>query len=497
MRRAPGVVIRIALPICGALAAACAVGPDFHRPPAPKVQGYATAPPIATVATDTAGGEAQRFEVGNEVAGQWWRAFQSAQIDGLVTTALAANADLQAAQAALRAALETAAAQRGSYFPAVSANVSSNREQDAVGTLSPTLSSGASIFTLHTAQVDVAYTLDLFGANRRQVESLLAGAEAQRFQMEATYSTLVSNVIVAAITQASVRTQLVTTQDIVAGERESLGILRAQYRLGSISSSQVSAQEAALAQMEATVPPLQQQLALQHDLLAQLSGRFPSELPDFELDLSMLSLPQQLPVSLPAKLVEQRPDVRAAEATLHAATAQVGVAIANMLPDISLSADAGTTAVRLSQLMAPGTRFWSMGASLSQTLFAGGGLLHRKRAAVATMDQAAAQYRSTVLQAFRDVADALAALQADAAALEAVARAERAAAQSLVVVKVNLQLGSVTYLDLLDAQRSYNQAAVALTQARAARLSDTVALFQALGGGWWNRDEAPTAAAGG
>jgi len=428
MRRAPGVVIRIALPICGALSTACAVGPDFQRPPAPKLQGYATAPPIATVAADTAGGEAQRFEVGNEVAGHWWRAFQSAQIDGLVTTALAANADLQAAQAALRAALETAAAQRGSYFPALSASVSSNREQDAVGTLSPTLSSGASIFTLHTAQVDVAYTLDLFGTNRRQVESLLAGAEAQRFQMEATYSTLVSNVIVAAITQASVRTQLVTTQDIVAGERESLGILRAQYRLGSISSSQVSAQEAALAQMEATVPPLQQQLALQHDLLAQLSGRFPSELPDFELDLSMLSLPQQLPVSLPAKLVEQRPDVRAAEATLHAATAQVGVAIANMLPDISLSADAGTTAVRLSQLMAPGTRFWSMGASLSQTLFAGGSLLHRKRAAVATMDQAAAQYRSTVLQAFRDVADALAALQADAAALEAVARAERAAA---------------------------------------------------------------------
>jgi len=489
-------VVRIALIIYGALAAACAVGPDFHHPVAPKVQGYGTAPPIATVATDTAGGETQRFEVGNEVAGQWWRAFQSAQIDDLVSTALAGNADLQAAQASLRAALEIAAAQRGSYFPAVSATVSSSREQDAVGTLSPTLSSGASIFTLHTAQVDVAYTLDLFGANRRQVESLVAGAEAQRFQMEATYSTLVSNVIVAAITQASVRTQFVTTQDIVAGERESLEILRAQYRLGSISSSQVSAQEAALAQIEATVPALQQQLALQHDLLAQLSGRFPSELPDTELDLSMLSLPQQLPVSLPAKLVEQRPDVRAAEANLHAATAQVGVAVANMLPDISLSADAGTTAVRLGQLMAPGTRFWSLGASLSQTLFAGGSLLHRKRAAVANMDQAAAQYRSTVLQAFRDVADALAALQADAATLEAEARAERAAAQSLVVVKVNLQLGSVTYLDLLDAQRGYNQAVVALAQARAARLNDTVALFQALGGGWWNRDEPPTATAG-
>jgi NodT family efflux transporter outer membrane factor (OMF) lipoprotein len=491
-----GLVFRIALLIYGALAAACAVGPDFHRPEAPQLQGYDTAAPIATVASDTAGGEVQRFEVGTDVAGQWWRGFQSVQIDDLVRRALAGNPDLQAAQAALRAALETAAAQRGSYFPAVSASVSSSREQDAVGTLSPTLSSGTSIFTLHTAQLDVGYTLDLFGANRRQVESLVASAEAQRFQVEATYSTLVSNVIVAAITQASVHKQLVTTQDIVAGERESLEILRAQYRLGSISLSQVSAQEAALAQMEATVPALQQQLALQHDLLAQLSGRFPSELPAAELDLSNLSLPQQLPVSLPAKLVEQRPDVRAAEATLHAATAQVGVAVANMLPDISLSADAGTTAVRLGQLMGPGTRFWNLGASLSQTVFAGGSLLHRKRAAVANMDQAAAQYRSTVLKAFRDVADALAALQADAAALEAETRAEHAAGQSLAVVKVNLQLGSVTYLDLLDAERSYSQAVVALAQARAARLSDTVALFQALGGGWWNRDAAPISAAG-
>jgi NodT family efflux transporter outer membrane factor (OMF) lipoprotein len=308
--------------------------------------------------------------------------------------------------------------------------------------------------------------------------------------------TLVSNVVVAAITQASVHTQLIATKDIVAGDRESLEILRKQYHLGSISSAQVSAQEATLAQLEATVPALQQQLALQHDLLTQLSGRFPSESAVAELDLSMLRLPQELPLSLPAKLVEQRPDVRAAEAALHSATAQVGVAVANMLPDISLTANAGTAAVRLGQLMEPGTRFWSLGASLSQTLFAGGSLVHRKRAAVASMDQAAAQYRSTVLKAFREVADTLAALQADAATLEAQARAEAAAAQRLAIANHNLQLGSVSYLELLDAERSYNQAVVALTQARAARLSDTVALFQALGGGWWNRGPAGTPAGG-
>jgi NodT family efflux transporter outer membrane factor (OMF) lipoprotein len=485
--RRASVPLRLLPLFCGALASACAVGPDFHRPAAPQVHDYVAAAPSSTVAADTAGGEAQSFASGLDVPGQWWRAFQSPQIDDLVQSALAANPDVQSAQAALRAALETAAAQRGSYYPALSAGVSSSREQDATGTLAPTLSSGASIFTLHTAQLDVGYTLDIFGANRRQVESLLASAETQRFQAEATYLTLISNVIVAAITQASAQTQLLTTHDMVEGGHASLEILRQLYQQGSIASAQISAQETTLAQMEATLPALQQQLAQQRDLLARLSGRLPGEWSAPDLELSMLSLPQQLPLSLPARLVEQRPDVRAAEASLHAATAQVGVAIANMLPNISLTADAGTAAVRLSQLLGPGTRFWSVGASLSQTVFAGGTLLHRKRAAVANMDQAAAQYRSTVLEAFREVADVLAALQADAATLEAQARAEHAAAATLAFVRQNLQLGSASYLELLDAERNRQQSALAVEQARAQRLADTVALFQALGGGWWNR----------
>jgi NodT family efflux transporter outer membrane factor (OMF) lipoprotein len=272
---------------------------------------------------------------------------------------------------------------------------------------------------------------------------------------------------------------------VVQSERESLQVLQSQYELGSISMAQVSAQESALAQLEATLPALEQQSAAQHDLLAQLTGRIPSQMPLQDLDLSMLSLPQELPLSVPAHLIEQRPDIRAAEAQLHAATANVGVAIANMLPNISLSAGAGTTAVALSQLMTPGTRFWNYGASLSQTLFDGGALLHKKRAAVALMDQAGAQYRSVVLQAFRQVADALAALQADARTLEAQARAEQAAAHSLALVRQNLQLGSANYLDLLTAEGLYDQSVVALAQARAARLADTVALFEALGGAGW------------
>jgi NodT family efflux transporter outer membrane factor (OMF) lipoprotein len=474
-------------PACALILSACAVGPNFHRPAAPDVQQYSNESPKETMAAPTSGGEAQHFDTGLEMSQQWWTAFESPDIDTLVQQALAANPDLQAAQAALRAALENVAVQRAAFFPTLSGSFNATRQQNAVGTLQPTLSSGAPIFSLSTAELDVSYSLDVWGLNRRQVESLSATADAQRFQMQATYLTLVSNAVSAAIMQASARTQVLATREVIRTERESLDILQVQYRLGSISMAQVSAQQATLAQVEATLPTLEQQETMQHDLLAQLTGRVPSQMPNIDLDLSMLTLPQQLPLSLPAALVEQRPDIREAEAQLHAATANVGVAIANMLPNISLTADAGTTATALSQLLASGTRYWSYGATLSQTLFEGGALLHKKRSAVALMDQAGAQYRSTVLQAFRQVADTLAALEADARTLEAQLRAERAAASSLAIVRQNMQLGSASYLDLLTTEGLYEQAVVALAQARAARLSDTVALFQALGGAWWKR----------
>jgi NodT family efflux transporter outer membrane factor (OMF) lipoprotein len=468
-----------------ALLSACAVGPDFKRPAAPDVPRYSTEPVTDTASAATTGGEMQHFNTQLEISQQWWDAFASPEVDRLVQQALAANPDLQAAQAALRAALENVAAQRGQLFPTLSGSYSYSREQDPLGTLAPTLSSGIQIFSLNTASLSVSYSPDVFGLYRRQLESTQASAEAQRFQTQATYLTLVSNTLSAAIMQASARTQLDATLELIGSGRESLEILRQQYHLGSISMAQVSAQESALAQEEALLPALEQQETAQRDLLAQLTGKFPSQMPVSQLDLSMLTLPQELPLTLPAKLIEQRPDIRCAEAQLHAATANVGVAIANMLPDISLSAGLGTTAIGLGQLNQPGTRFWNYGASLSQTLFAGGALLHKKRAAVALMDQAAAQYRSTVLQAFRQVADTLAALQADAKTLEAQARAERAAAASLAIIKQNLQFGSASYLDLLAAQGLYAQAVAATAQARAARLSDTVALFQALGGAWW------------
>jgi NodT family efflux transporter outer membrane factor (OMF) lipoprotein len=470
---------------CALLLSACAVGPNFQRPAAPDVKTYGGEPLGETASAATPGGEAQHFDTGLAISQQWWQAFHSQDIDELVQQTISANPDLKAAQAALRAALENVAAQRGAFFPTLSGSYAYSREQDPIGTLAPTLSSNTPIFSLNTASLSVSYSPDVFGLNRRQVESLQASAEAQRFQAQATYLTLVSNAVTAAIMQASAHTQLEATREVIRSGRESLDILRQQYQLGAISMAQVSAQESALAQQEALLPALEQQQTAQHDLLAQLTGRFPSQMPPVQLDLSMLSLPQELPLSLPAKLVEQRPDIREAQAQLHAATADVGVAIANMLPNVSLTAGLGTTAVSVSQFNQPGTRFWNYGASLSQTLFAGGALLHKKRAAVALMDQAGEQYRSTVLQAFRQIADTLAALQADARTLEAQARAEKAAADALAIVKQNLQLGSATYLDLLAAQGLYQQAVIGLAQARAARLSDTVALFQALGGAWW------------
>jgi NodT family efflux transporter outer membrane factor (OMF) lipoprotein len=388
--------------------------------------------------------------------------------------------------------MELVYAQMGFYYPSVQAGVSASRQKNAVGTLAPTLISGEPLFNLYTAEVGVSYALDVFGGNRRQVESLRAQAELQRFQLEATYLTLISNVVVAAMQEASLRAQIAATEQVIKIETEVVDIFRRQYELGAIAMTDVVAQEATLAQLQATRPALQKQLAQQRDLLARLAGRFPSEEPVQRFELAALSLPQQLPVSLPSMLVEQRPDVRAAEAQLHAASAQVGVAIANMLPQITLSAGGGTSATQISQWFSPGNQFWSLGASLTQTLFDGGTLLHRKRAAEAALDQAGAQYRGTVLTAFQNVADTLRALQYDADVLKAQVAAEHAASESLAIARKALALGSISYLSLLNAEQTYQQTLISLVQAKANRYADTAALFQALGGGWWNRSDVAT-----
>lgn len=478
---------RSSFALAALLLAGCAVGPNFKSPQAPRVDRYTQNPlPQQTASAATLDGAAQRFLPGQQVPADWWKAFDSPGLDALIAQALKQNPTIEAARAALRQANELTAAQRGALFPQVDAGYSVSREKNAA-TLSPTLSSGEELFTLHTAQVSVSYLLDVFGLERRQLESQQALADAQRFQLEAAYLTLTSNVVAAAIQEASLRAQIGATEAILRSERESVQILRHQYELGSIAMTDVMAQESLLASTEATLPPLEKQLAAQRDLLAVLAGRFPGEPLDARFELSALTLPRDLPVSLPAKLVRQRPDVLAAEAQLHAASAQVGVAIADMLPQVTLSGSAGGASTSIQSLFSAGNTFWTAGASLSQTLFAGGSLWHRERAARAALDQAGAQYRGVVLTACQQVADTLRALELDADAVSANARAMQTASATLSVTRRNVDLGSMSYLALLSAEQGYQQAVLNLVQARANRLADTAALFQALGGGWWNR----------
>ena len=472
------------------LLAGCAVGPDFLRPDPPDAERFTKEPlPAATATAPVTGGSAQRFLGDRDIPAEWWQVFHSGPLNALIEEALKANPTVTAAEAALRQAHELTLAGEGAFYPTVQAGFNASRNKTAQS-LSPATASGNLYYSLYTAQLTVSYVPDVFGGTRRQVEALLAQEENQRFQLEAAYLTLTANLVAAVVTEASLRGQIAVTEEIISIQRQSLDILRRQLTIGQVAGADVAAQEAALAQAEAILPPLRKQLLQQRHLLAVLIGRTPDDEPKAAFDLASLHLPEELPVSLPSRLVEQRPDIRAAEAQLHAASAQIGVAIANMLPQINLSANGGTTALTIGALFGPGTAFWTIAAGAAQTIFDAGTLLHKKRAADAAFDEAASQYRQTVLTGFQNVADALSEIQTDADGLVAATDAERAAAQSLAIAQRQLAIGAVNYLALLNAQNTYQQARNTLVQAQAARFADTAALFQALGGGWWNRDKA-------
>jgi NodT family efflux transporter outer membrane factor (OMF) lipoprotein len=478
----------LVLAVAPALLAACAVGPDFRPPAAPTVDRYGPEPVTTTVASaGVSGGAAQRFQRGAELPGQWWRWFGSEQLDSLIEQALAHNADLKAAQAALRVARENARAGRGAFYPSLSVGVSANRQQDPPGALAPVPSSNASLYNLFGAQASVSYMPDVFGLNRRTAESLDAQAQAVRYEMIATDMALSANVAVSAIQIASLREQIKVTQELAAINTHMLSIMRYQLAAGYVGRLDVSAQEAQLAQVNATLPALRTQLAQQQHRLTVLGGRFPAEAGATTFALASLHLPQELPLSLPSALVIQRPDVLQAQANLHAASAQIGVAVANRLPNLTLSANAGSTALALGELFKAGTGLWGLGAAIAAPVFDGGTLRHQERAARAAYTQAAAQYRSTVLTAFQDVADTLTALQQDATALQASATAEAATRVSLDLAQRQWKDGYAGYLSVLTAEQAALQARLSLVQAQASRYADTVALFQALGGGWWHR----------
>jgi NodT family efflux transporter outer membrane factor (OMF) lipoprotein len=468
---------------------ACTLGPDFRNPDAPRTDRYlAEDQPSQLVSAGIPGGEAQQIVQNLDIPGQWWGVFQSRPLNGLIENALVANPDIQAASASLRVAQFNARAQRATLFPTVQAGFAAAQNQTSSSLSAPT-AAGSFIYGLFTAGLTISYTLDLFGANRRAIESLDALAEAQCFQVEAAYLSLSSNVVAAAILEASLRAQIEATQRIIADQRETLGILRQQEGLGAITGADVATQEAALAQAETTLPPLEKALAQERNLLATLTGRLPSDRVIERFELTDLMLPHELPLSLPSRLVEQRPDVRASEANLHSASAQVGVAIANQFPQITLSAGINSQSLSSDMLFGAGLTGANAGFSVLQTVLDGGALWAKKKAAQAALEQADAQYRSTVLTAFRNVADTLRALEYDALTLTAAVAAERAAATSFTIARRRLELGDTTYVVVLIAELTYQQTLLTRVQAQANRLTDTAALFQALGGGWWNRDD--------
>lgn len=481
---------RVVLLAATALLTCCTLGPDFTPPGTPPTAGYLPDAPDHFVAGGIEGSEAQRIVESLDIPGQWWTIFQSPELNGLIETALRANPDIRAAAAALKAARENARAQRATLFPTLQGAFGAAANQVPTFLSAPTADGNYS-YSLFTLGLTLSYNLDLWGANRRQIESLDALAEAQCFQLEGAYLSLASNVATAAILEASLRAQIEGTERIVAAQRDTLDILNRQSGLGAVTGADVAAQQAALAQVEATLPPLQKALAQQRNLLATLTGHFPNQALVERFRLADLHLPQELPLSLPSQMVEQRPDVRAAEANLHSASALVGVAVANQFPNITLNAAMSTQALALGTLFGPALPASVAAANVLQTLLDGGALSARKRAAQAGLEQADAQYRSTVLTSFRNVADTLRALEYDALALKAAVAAEQATATSLAIARRRLELGDTTYIFVLTAELAHQQALLGRVQAQAARLTDTAALFQALGGGWWNRDPAP------
>jgi NodT family efflux transporter outer membrane factor (OMF) lipoprotein len=486
--------VRRALVAAAVLLTGCAVGPDFKSPDAPQTTRFTPSPmPTSTVGAAVVAGDVQTLHDGGTIPADWWTLFQSPELDALIKTAIANNPTLQSAAAALKSAQEQVTVSRAGFFPNVSGTV-----QDARERVSP-ITSGLppnQLYELNVAQlaINASYTVDLFGATRRTVESSQAQVDYYNFELEAAYLTLTSNIVTTAIKEASLRAQLAATNEVLGFEKHQLDLLQRQFQLGAIPKANVLSQRSLVAGTEATVPGLDKQLAQTRHLLAVLIGQLPSEskLPEFTLD--NLHLPTDVPVSLPSDLVRQRPDLRASEALLHSASAQVGVATAQLYPQLSISASYGREGLDYSDLFKGAATVWSLGAGLTQPLFNAGELRAKKRAAVDAYEQADAQYRNTVLSAFQNVADSLRNLDTDALALKAYAESASVAQQSVDLSQAQYKLGAVTFFQLLQNETIYQQARVNLAQAQATRLADTAALYQSLGGGWWNRGESIAAA---
>ncbi len=481
-----------ALPaVCSvAVLSACAVGPDYRRPAmAPLTRYTETALAGSTQSEPVPGGGSQSTVVGGDIPGEWWALFRSPAITALVRAALAQNPNVASAQASLRQARELRLQQEGTLFPDITGVLAHARQEEPLsfeGVRTPSL-----LFSDVDAQLNLSYTIDVWGGLRRAVEAAGAHVDYQRYELEAIDLALSAGVATSAVTAASLAAQIKVQQDLIGFEQRQLQTVRRQFELGGATGTDVATQEAQVATAQTVLVPLQTQLAQTRDQLAAYLGRAPSEVSIPALDLDAIVLPDMLPVSVPSSLLDQRPDIRAAEATLHQESADLGVAISNRLPQVTLTASVGSQSPDFHQLFSPTNGLWSLVNQAAQPIFDAGQLLHAQRAQRAALDAAGYAWRNTVVTAYQNVADVLVALQNDALSLRASVDAERASARSLSLASLQYKLGGVSYLSVLTAQQSYQNASLSLLRARALRYTDTIALFPALGGGWWHRSDVP------
>lgn len=467
------------------LSSACTVGPDFSRPSAPTQQGYVR---DALPNTVEAQGQTQRFSAGADVTAYWWRLFRNPSLDALVQQAIAQNMTLQAAEARLRQSQHLLMAGNGVFYPWLDARFEASRQRNSA--VRQGLTTTDSIFNLLTLSGTISYTLDLFGGARRTVEGLQAQVDQQTWLMQATYLTLTANVVNAAIARAAYAGQIEATEQLIDLQLQQLRSTEAQVRGGTVPYSATLSLKSLIAANQAQLPALKQKVSQAEHLLATLEGVAPSQVELPEIRLSELMLPEDLPVSLPSMLVRQRPDILAAEAQLHQASAAIGVATASMFPSFSLTGTYGTAGSSAHSLFADAGRLWSIVHAVDIPLFQGRRLWFGRKAAIDAYQQASANYRQVVLESFAQVADVLNALEFDAVVLQKQAEAQASAQEALRLLQANYRSGLVTYLDLLVADVQLHQVNIAYLQALAQRYQDTVALFIALGGGWWNRADA-------
>jgi NodT family efflux transporter outer membrane factor (OMF) lipoprotein len=466
----------------------CSVGPDFVRPKAPPVVQYTHGPePSETIVSE---GKAQRFKPGAQIAADWWRLFNSSKLDTVIKEAVANNASLQAAQASLRQSQDLLRAGYGVFYPQVDAGFDATRQKLSQARFGGN-AANSSIFNLYTLSGTVSYALDVFGGEHRTVEGLKAQVDFQRYTAEGTYLTLIGNTVNSVIARAAYFEEIKATEQIIDLLKEQVAITEAQVQAGTVPFSNVLSIQSQLAATEATLPLLRQKLNQTEHLLAILAGHTPAEWTPPRVDLADLALPDDLPLTLPSDLVRQRPDILAAEAQLHSASADIGVATAALYPSFTLTAAYGLENTSIGNLFKDSSGIWSLGGGILAPVFHGGSLRFRKEAAVDAYNQSLALYRQTVLSAFAQVADTLRALEHDAEALSAQSRALSAADEALTLIKANYQAGTVNYLQVLVADNLYYQSKIGCLQAQAQRLQDTVGLFVALGGGWWDAKVLP------